>query len=568
MPLTNALTKRHLSTQKAHKPHFHDNCIVDPSFLANPPSGWNQNPGQLGFVGVATIDNVLALGCPGNTTQPNYGGDQYSGQVVLYRLTTDPSNYKTTSTILHILDNPAVNDASIYNRQAHFGKQVALTEAGGYMWLIVAAPNHGLQAGTTGNSPKIYIYRSSDKFATAPTVYQTITPWSAFGSDYARMQYKHQMDAHNDYFVVGSQEYNNGTGITKLYQLQSGTWTQVQYRTNSYSDQWSGWAVSCQANTRDSNLAQYGYGAPIGARVNPPSNLGNQGVVQTFFANSNGLRTAIAGPNASDNLGSGFAMNYDTIAYSWAGADYNSQTDVGRVYIVQHGGLGRATLDHPHADDHTNLNYISLRHIYSDHQGSGTSNPGKYLVHWDTIEQDWNLYALYDELGRCLGTWNRPGADPNQFPSYGTNEWDWSEEAAISADYMVLTSYQLGTQRRRAHVFRLSPLPIFNITVTNIGNAYRMTGSDRNGTINSNTNNPQLNFAVGDQINFTIDSNTYNSHPFYIKNFPSSGSSNQVTNPSATGNGTTSISWTPTSARTAYYQCSVHYGMYRQIIVS
>ena len=219
MPLTNALTKTHLSTQKAHKPHFHDNCIVDPSFLANPPSGWNQNPSQLGFVGVATIDNVLALGCPGNTTQPNYGGDQYSGQVVLYRLNTDPSNYKTTSTILHILDNPAVNDASIYNRQAHFGKQVALTEAGGYMWLIVAAPNHGLQAGTTNNAPKIYIYRSSDKFATAPTVYQTLTPWTAFNSNYARMRFKHQMDAHNDYFVVGSEEYSNGAGITQLYQL-------------------------------------------------------------------------------------------------------------------------------------------------------------------------------------------------------------------------------------------------------------------------------------------------------------------------------------------------------------
>ena len=72
---------------------------------------------------------------------------------------------------------------------------------------------------------------------------------------------------------------------------------------------------------------------------------------------------------------------------------------------------------------------------------------------------------------------------------------------------------------------------------------------------------------VGDTINFNI-SNVANVHPFYIR--VSSGGSN-VTTPTASGQGSVgnaTVSWTPNTAGTYYYQCGVHNGMIGTITVS
>ena len=72
---------------------------------------------------------------------------------------------------------------------------------------------------------------------------------------------------------------------------------------------------------------------------------------------------------------------------------------------------------------------------------------------------------------------------------------------------------------------------------------------------------------VGDTINFNL-SNVAANHPFYIR--VSSGGSN-VTTPTASGQGSTgnaTVSWTPNTAGTYYYQCGVHSGMIGTITVS
>jgi hypothetical protein len=67
----------------------------------------------------------------------------------------------------------------------------------------------------------------------------------------------------------------------------------------------------------------------------------------------------------------------------------------------------------------------------------------------------------------------------------------------------------------------------YNITVDDWDpiNAYKFTGSDRNGTIDSSAQNPTITLRAGDTVNFTI--NNLPEHPFYIQTSQGSGGSKQ-----------------------------------------
>lgn len=96
------------------------------------------------------------------------------------------------------------------------------------------------------------------------------------------------------------------------------------------------------------------------------------------------------------------------------------------------------------------------------------------------------------------------------------------------------------------------------IGVANSGSsAYTLSG-DVTG------NNATVNMAIGQTVNFTVNAS---GHPFYIR--VSNGGAN-VSTPAATGQGATSgvVSWTPNTAGTYYYQCSVHSGMIGTINVT
>jgi plastocyanin len=93
------------------------------------------------------------------------------------------------------------------------------------------------------------------------------------------------------------------------------------------------------------------------------------------------------------------------------------------------------------------------------------------------------------------------------------------------------------------------------------GSDYTVSGSDRIGTVSGG--DPTITVHTGDTI--TFDNTSHNSsHPLYIR--VSDGGSS-VSNPAATGEGTTSVSWTPSEAGTYYYQCSAHSGMIGSIVV-
>ena len=94
--------------------------------------------------------------------------------------------------------------------------------------------------------------------------------------------------------------------------------------------------------------------------------------------------------------------------------------------------------------------------------------------------------------------------------------------------------------------------------------AYTLQGTDRNGGVSGA--NVSVTCYVGDTVNFNLN-NVASNHPFYIR--VSSNGSN-VTTPTASGQGSTgnaTVSWTPNTVGTYYYQCGVHSGMIGQVVV-
>ena len=70
-------------------------------------------------------------------------------------------------------------------------------------------------------------------------------------------------------------------------------------------------------------------------------------------------------------------------------------------------------------------------------------------------------------------------------------------------------------------------------------------------------NDPTLTISLGDTLRLT---NNLNAHPLYIKTALGYGTTNQITDGSVTGQGSTNgtVVFTPTSIGTYYYQCSAH----------
>ena len=97
----------------------------------------------------------------------------------------------------------------------------------------------------------------------------------------------------------------------------------------------------------------------------------------------------------------------------------------------------------------------------------------------------------------------------------------------------------------------------FDITVTDgydgtYSSYYTISGDDRYGEIGGN--DVPVRMYTGDTVVFNTSALS-GSHPLYIR--VSDGGAS-VSNPAATGEGTSSISWTPSATGTYYYQCSSH----------
>ena len=141
--------------------------------------------------------------------------------------------------------------------------------------------------------------------------------------------------------------------------------------------------------------------------------------------------------------------------------------------------------------------------------------------------------------------WTQTGDFEKTSGSLQSDDKNWGLYRAIEGD----TSY--------------SAVVTYSVDVTASGSsAYVLSGTDRNGSVSGN--NATVNIRVGDTINFVVNAST---HPFFIR--VSDGGAN-VSTPAATNQGTQSgtVSWTPNTVGTYYYQCGSHGGMIGTIIVS
>mgnify|MGYP001422678210 FL=1 len=105
----------------------------------------------------------------------------------------------------------------------------------------------------------------------------------------------------------------------------------------------------------------------------------------------------------------------------------------------------------------------------------------------------------------------------------------------------------------------------YSIDVTAAGSgAYTLSGNDSGGSISGN--NITVTVNAGDTLNFVMNAS---GHPFWIKTQAGGGTGNQATG--VTNGGTESggtVTWTPTTPGTYYYQCEYHGAMVGTITVN
>ena len=91
---------------------------------------------------------------------------------------------------------------------------------------------------------------------------------------------------------------------------------------------------------------------------------------------------------------------------------------------------------------------------------------------------------------------------------------------------------------------------------------WAISGTDRTGSISGN----DIDIAIHSGDTITINNSDSVAHPLYIKTAQGTGTGDQVAG--ATGQGTSSVSWTASAAGTYYYQCSNHASMVGTITVT
>ena len=117
---------------------------------------------------------------------------------------------------------------------------------------------------------------------------------------------------------------------------------------------------------------------------------------------------------------------------------------------------------------------------------------------------------------------------------------------------------------------RPGPAPkTFPINVTNSGASHYVFNGDDRLVTHTDAFDPVISVNSGDTLEFTLNAS---GHPFYIKTSATTGTNNQVTTGTVTGQGTSvgTVTWDTGGVvpGTYYYICQFHSGMVGQIVVS
>ena len=91
---------------------------------------------------------------------------------------------------------------------------------------------------------------------------------------------------------------------------------------------------------------------------------------------------------------------------------------------------------------------------------------------------------------------------------------------------------------------------------------YILNGKDAKGIVEGR--DPKITVKLGDKLTFEVDAF---GHPFYLKTEQGLGIEDLVVGADNNGTESGAVTWTPSKKGTFYYQCSLHNGMYGEIIV-
>ena len=139
--------------------------------------------------------------------------------------------------------------------------------------------------------------------------------------------------------------------------------------------------------------------------------------------------------------------------------------------------------------------------------------------------------------------------------------------SSISGDLVNLTNVSGGTWKAGMNLTSSSNTrtgvasPIITLITGSQTGSYLITGTDRSNIFNGATD-PGITVYVGDTLVF--NNSDLNGHPMYIR---VSDQGDSVSNPAATGEGTSRVTWVPTTPGTYYYQCGSHSSMIGTITV-
>jgi len=222
----------------------------------------------------------------------------------------------------------------------------------------------------------------------------------------------------------------------------------------------------------------------------------------------------------------------------------------------------------------------------------GASSFNQPIGDWDVLNVQTmkSIFIEAESFNQDISGWDLSNVSDMQFmfssaQSFNQPLGDWDTSNVTSMEYMFQGAESFNQDLSQWCVTKISSEPegfsnysslinsnkpiwgncpasfSFDVTASSSSD-YTLSGTDRNGNISGS--DPNLTFSVGDTISFVVSAS---GHPFYLKTVAGTGTGNTISG--ITNNGTTNqtITWTPTSAGTFYYQCSLHGGMVGTITI-